>query len=143
MKKARTGRLERLHLENVRCFEAVDIPLDEKVTVIVGENGSGKSTIIEALASVTFEADRAGFTVFPLRRNAERGRIAVDDGGEAPVAVWESSGERRELLPQERYVFAYGRYRRVAAGEEERPVLRRPEVLLDEIDTQPTRQQTV
>src|SRR5216684_2741190 len=99
LKKACTGRLERLHLENVRCFEAVDIPLDEKVTVIVGENGSGKSTIIEALASLNFGAEREGFVAFPLRREAEHGRITVDGGGSRPVAVWESNG-RREPLPE-------------------------------------------
>jgi AAA domain, putative AbiEii toxin, Type IV TA system len=132
LKKARAGRLKRLRLENVRCFEAVDIPLDERVTVIVGENGSGKSTIIEALASLTYGAEREGFVEFPLRRGAGRGRIAFDDGGRRPAAVWESGG-RREALAQERYVFAYGRYRRVASGGEERTVLRDPAVLLDEM----------
>lgn len=41
-------RFERLHLENFKCYEDVDVRLDRGVTVIHGLNGSGKSSLLEA-----------------------------------------------------------------------------------------------
>jgi energy-coupling factor transporter ATP-binding protein EcfA2 len=103
---------DRLRLTQVRCFEDVLIPLDRRVTVILGENGSGKTTIAEALASLSF-GDREGLPAFPLRRGARTGEIALyEPGAEAPAASWSSSDAPRRL-PESRYVFAYGRYRRV------------------------------
>lgn len=42
--------LERLELHNFRCFETLDIDFHKQLTVIVGKNGSGKTTILEAAA---------------------------------------------------------------------------------------------
>lgn len=42
-----------LRLKNLRCFEEEEIPLDPRVTVIIGENGAGKTTVAEALASLS------------------------------------------------------------------------------------------
>ncbi len=39
-----------LQVENFRCFHKATIPLQEELTVIVGINGAGKTTILEALA---------------------------------------------------------------------------------------------
>lgn len=43
-------RLERLHLRNFRCFENLSIEFDKKLTVIVAENGAGKTAILDAIA---------------------------------------------------------------------------------------------
>jgi predicted ATP-binding protein involved in virulence len=43
-------RIERLKLKNFRCYDALDIDFDPKLTVIVGENGKGKTAIFDALA---------------------------------------------------------------------------------------------
>lgn len=43
-----TLRLAHLHFENFRCFQLVDVALDEHV-VLVGENKVGKSNLIHAL----------------------------------------------------------------------------------------------
>ncbi|MBQ7845542.1 MAG: AAA family ATPase [Clostridia bacterium] len=43
-------RLNRLHLENFRNFPTLDIDFDEHLTVIVGNNGAGKTTILEAVS---------------------------------------------------------------------------------------------
>ncbi len=103
---------DRLLLANVRCFERVEVPLGRRVTVIIGENGAGKTTVAEALASLSAGADE-GLTDFPLRHGAATGEIALYEvGASAPVARWEAAGERKRLA-DERYLFAYGRYRRV------------------------------
>jgi len=41
--------LERVSLRNVRCFKRYDIDLNPRLTLITGRNGSGKSTILEAV----------------------------------------------------------------------------------------------
>jgi predicted ATPase len=41
-------RLTSLHLANFRGFSDLTLPLDPRLTVLVGQNGSGKSTILDA-----------------------------------------------------------------------------------------------
>lgn len=53
-KTAAEKRFSLLRLENVRCFEKVEIPLDPRLTVIIGENGAGKTTVVEAIASLSY-----------------------------------------------------------------------------------------
>jgi len=43
-------KLVRLHLQNFRCFERLVVEFDPKLTVIVAENGAGKTSILDALA---------------------------------------------------------------------------------------------
>jgi len=84
---------DRLRLKNVRYFRDAEIPFDKRVTVIVGGNASGKTTLMEAMASVT-HGDDEGPRDFPLRHAAAR---------------WDSKEPLRQRLPTERYVFLYGR----------------------------------
>lgn len=42
-------RITRIHIKNVRAIEAVDLELSQPLTVLIGENGAGKSTILECL----------------------------------------------------------------------------------------------
>lgn len=41
--------LSKLQLQNLRCFSDKELEFDQKITLIEGLNGSGKTTIIEAL----------------------------------------------------------------------------------------------
>ena len=43
-------QIERLRLKNFRCYDELDIAFEPKLTVIVGENGKGKTAIFDALA---------------------------------------------------------------------------------------------
>lgn len=43
-------RIDRLKLKNFRCYDALEMDFDPKLTVIVGENGRGKTAIFDALA---------------------------------------------------------------------------------------------
>jgi energy-coupling factor transporter ATP-binding protein EcfA2 len=123
---------ERLRLHNVRCFRDVTVPFDPGVTIIIGENGAGKTTIAEAMASVSV-GEREGLHAFPLRKGARVGKIELFDAGAAePVARWTTA--ERSRLPSSRYLFAYGRYRRVQPPEDPRGVPGGPELLGPEWD---------
>ena len=43
-------KLERIHLRNFRCFDELVVEFDPKLTVIVAENGAGKTAILDAIA---------------------------------------------------------------------------------------------
>ena len=43
-------RLERIHLRNFRCFDELTVEFDPKLTVIIAENGAGKTAILDAIA---------------------------------------------------------------------------------------------
>lgn len=43
-------KIERLRIKNFRCFENLEMHLHSKCNVLVGINGAGKSTILDALA---------------------------------------------------------------------------------------------
>jgi len=42
--------IKSLHLENYRCFENFDIGFDDRLTVLVGVNGAGKTATLDALS---------------------------------------------------------------------------------------------
>lgn len=42
-------KLEKLQISNFRCFQQYDIEFASKVTVLIGRNGSGKTTMISAI----------------------------------------------------------------------------------------------
>lgn len=42
--------LQELRLQNFRCFTDATISFDERLTVLVGKNGSGKTAILDAAA---------------------------------------------------------------------------------------------
>lgn len=100
-------------LENVRCFVRAEVPLDAQVTVIIGQNGSGKTTIAEAIGSLA-AGDHEGLREMPLRRGAGSGTIALFGAdGEAPLAAWSQGpdGAQRTRYPPGYALFAYGQYR--------------------------------
>lgn len=43
-------KLERLHLRNFRCFEELTIDFGKRLTVIIAENGAGKTAVLDAIA---------------------------------------------------------------------------------------------
>lgn len=43
-------RLNKLTLSNFRCFERLELDLHPRLTVLVGENGAGKTAVLDAIA---------------------------------------------------------------------------------------------
>jgi predicted ATP-binding protein involved in virulence len=43
-------RLDKLELENFRCFSSITVNFHEKLTVIVAPNGGGKTSVLDAIA---------------------------------------------------------------------------------------------
>jgi predicted ATPase len=108
-----------LRLKNVRCFRDAKIPLDPRTTVIVGGNASGKTTLMESLASLS-HGDDEGLTDFPLRHGTKHGEIALyESDARSAVAKWDSQASSRTRLRSDSYIFLYGRYRRVPSPDAE------------------------
>ncbi len=65
--------IDSLAVENFRCFEHLDVPLDPSLTVLVGANGTGKTAVLDALAimlsTITreFGGDTRGFATQDAR----------------------------------------------------------------------------
>lgn len=43
-------RIDRLRIQNFKCFEDYSLDLDPRFTLLVGDNGAGKTTVLDALA---------------------------------------------------------------------------------------------
>ena len=43
-------RIDKLRIKNFRCFEHLELPLNKNLNILVGINGAGKSTVLDALA---------------------------------------------------------------------------------------------
>ena len=43
-------RIDRIHIRNFKCFDEMDLELNPRFTLLVGDNGAGKTTILDALA---------------------------------------------------------------------------------------------
>ena len=48
-KKKEPARIESITLKNAACFEDITIPFKERISVLVGPNGTGKTTVLNAL----------------------------------------------------------------------------------------------
>ncbi len=43
-------KLQRLHLRNFRCFDDLTLDFGKRLTVIIGDNGAGKTALLDAIA---------------------------------------------------------------------------------------------
>ena len=97
--------LRRLHIRNYLLIESLDLGLDDGLTIITGETGSGKSILIGALALAMGERAEAGV----LRDPSERCVIELEvDLGHVDLEPWFATHElpfegrtimRRQLEP--------------------------------------------
>ena len=68
-------RARRVRLENVRCFPAANLDLDG-ITVVVGANNAGKSTLLRAVAMIQ-DFQVAGPSSF-VRLGTQKGEVILD-----------------------------------------------------------------
>ena len=63
--------LKSLVLHNFRCFSELDVNFNNRLTVIVGNNGAGKSTVLEAatIAAGTLTSAMDGLTNYGIKKS--------------------------------------------------------------------------
>ncbi len=87
-------RLDKLELENFRCFSKIEIKLHEKLTVIVALNGGGKTTVLDAACFgwqfflQGIELEQSAKTI----RDADVRRTRSQDGAMVPMKPVSLSG---------------------------------------------------
>jgi DNA replication and repair protein RecF len=71
-------QIKKLSLENFRSHSSFDLTLGEDVTMVVGSNGSGKTSIVEAVClASTGQSFRAGRADEMVRFEQDLGRVKV------------------------------------------------------------------
>ena len=81
-------RIKNLHLENFRCYKKIDLEFDERLTVLVGENGKGKTAVFDAIAlSLSPAVQKFGFQPFVLSPKDARRQPVYDADGKHLVAM--------------------------------------------------------
>ena len=145
--------LEYLHLENVRCIRELDLPLTEedgtarKWTLLLGENGAGKSTVLRSIALLLAGSDAmpslVGDTDSWIRFGAEEAEIkatvSTAEDKDRPISLRFKRGQNiREMFDMNRetldaldralkhtnrnyFTVGYGVSRRIPATEGKSP----------------------
>src|SRR5262245_32301150 len=72
-------RIDRLELENFRCFSRYEIALAPRFTLLIGDNGSGKTAMLDALAVAAGSSVLGATTEGVAARNIQRddARLAI------------------------------------------------------------------
>lgn len=95
--------LKRLSAKNFRSFDEIDIPLNEDLTVFVGENNGGKSNAIDAMRLITVPLNgrreiycestdiRFGSSKLAFELEAEFGDLSSAQAGRMLSAVMDST----------------------------------------------------
>ena len=58
--------IQKIHIENFRLLKNVDIVLDKSLTLIVGKNNTGKTSVAHLLQSIINEKKNLSFNDYPL-----------------------------------------------------------------------------
>lgn len=99
----------RVELENIKCHAHAEFKFERGTTAITGENGAGKTTILEAIAWALFDTLEYSKDDF-LRRGAKKGFVRVtfeSDLDERQYMVYRDTGNGY-------YVFDHGLNLRIA-----------------------------
>lgn len=82
-----TTYIERVVLENFRCFEHAEIPFRPGMNVLIGQNGTGKTTVLDAIARelvsiplvLENEAGKIYFADISSKRDVRMARVDKGD----------------------------------------------------------------
>jgi recombinational DNA repair ATPase RecF len=83
-----------LRAENIKNLKAVEIKADSTANVLTGENGAGKSSILDSI----FMALTGKKLERPIRNGEKRGEILVDLGTYKIKRVYTDKGDRLEVM---------------------------------------------
>ncbi|MEX2488139.1 MAG: DNA replication/repair protein RecF [Pseudomonadales bacterium] len=95
-------RLSRLNIDNIRNISSAAIEIDPKVNGFYGANGSGKTSLLEAIYFLGSARTFRSHSTDPLiRRGAEEatvfGLVAHEEGGNTRLGVTRGRSGRREI----------------------------------------------
>lgn len=84
--------LKRLLIQNLRNLEGVDLTPSLQVNLIYGENGSGKTSILEAINLLALGRSFRSHKHKPLINHQQQsftvfGRVEADNGSEVPIGI--------------------------------------------------------
>ena len=74
-------RIKRLQLTNYRCFESLDLALEDDLTVLFAENGGGKTALLTALAMGLAVFQRGAPRSLKLSPSSDRRQRTLDEQG--------------------------------------------------------------
>lgn len=84
--------LKKLALKNFRCYDDIEIEFEDKLTVIVGENGKGKSAIFDGIA----------ISLAPYMETFEQDGRKVNKNDIRRVPIYDETG--KEIIKMEKKV---------------------------------------
>lgn len=91
--------IHKLNLNNYRTFEDIAVEFNPKLTVIVGQNGTGKTTVLEAaaIAAGTLFYSLAGVVSYGIKKSDAHYKCfdmgsVIDVQPQYPVAISAEGG---------------------------------------------------
>lgn len=92
-------RLKKIHIKNFRCFESLSVEFGKRLTVIIAENGAGKTAILDAIA-IGFGRYLTKLPSITGRSSKETDLRVVHDERRAPfmVLAWEVTTRDEKVL---------------------------------------------
>src|SRR4030095_16910324 len=94
-KREEEMHVTRVELDNIKSYERAEFDFQRGITAITGENGAGKTTILEAIAWSLFDMLDYRKEDF-LRRGAKKGSVRVtfeSDTDERPYTVYRDTAQ--------------------------------------------------
>ncbi len=84
--------LKRLFIQNLRNLNSVDINPSDRVNLIFGENGSGKTSVLEAINLLALGRSFRSHKHKPLINHEQLeftvfGKVKADDGADVPIGI--------------------------------------------------------
>lgn len=93
-----------LEAENIKCLKAIEIKPDGHTVIIGGENGNGKSSILDSIEYAL--AGGKHIPEKPIREGQEKARIVLDLGGLQVVRTFTKNGTNLVVKSKEGATFS-------------------------------------
>ena len=74
-------KINRIYLENYRIHEKLEVEFDKGINLLLGENGKGKSSILEAIGYALFDSGLRGAKKDAIQYGKKNGKIQVEFTG--------------------------------------------------------------